>query len=393
MSETTPKVEHTQRGRYVVTSSDTPPSEHNAEREALESAANRALAGESDVFTQPSPTETRAYNVNLPPVVQPPPPDPQPDPDPVPLPSKFIHGMNVEAPFAWDYDKEPDKAEQLRTFSPIRCMKWTNSGDMDGTARSVRLANHIEADLWVSMDFRKGDASMRDHLRYIRENYTGGRLWVEAGNEIWNGAEHYEDDVMRYAGVSDRGSGETNGKFITEWGNQAKRCWRIAREIIPDCVRVLAVKTSGDGWLGDRLFAAVDDADYEVVSPAFYVANRAGGSLDNIMRTALAEAASPSDDYENVTWWTDQAHKRGKKCVLYEAQQHTNHNSAGSESLAIQAMTDPRGAGVIRQMLNSMGEIGVDGVCWFAAFKDPDKFPFGIYDTPKWQPIVEAASQ
>lgn len=323
-------------------------------------------------------------------------PDPDPQPAPIPLPDGFIHGMNVESKWAWDYDKNPTKAEHLKPFSLIRCMKWTNSGDMEGTARSVRLANALGADLWVTMDFRKGDASMREHLQYIRTHYTvpGGRIWVEPGNEVWNAVEGYEDEVMEWAGVPNRDNGENNSKFIAEWGEQAKRCWKLAREIIPDCVRVLGVKSSGAGWLGDRLFAAVDDTDYEVVSPAFYVANSASGNIDSIMQAAIADASPGSRDYENVEWWTDEAHKRGKKCVLYELQQHTNHRSAGSEALAIEAMSrDPRGADVVRRMLLSMTEIGVDGACWFAAFKEPDKYPFGLYGTPKWQPIVEAAEQ
>lgn len=387
-----PRVTHTRKGRYTVSGDSGETSDHNALAEAFEHGDNRALAGETGVKVTPPSYAIEATGLGEPTEpTDPVEPDPEPGPGPTPLPEGFIHGMNMESKWSWDFDKDPADAEHLRPFSLIRAMKWTNFDGLEGMKKSVRLANHLQSDLWICLNPKDGWEAERERLAYVRDNYTGGRLWVAIFNEAWNEGEGFTNWIMQRAGVPNR-VGDNNRKFIAEWGKWVKEGWAIAREILPDCVRVLEVFT-GNTWNGEQLFAAVEGADYEVVAPTFYVANKASGGVDNIMAEALADASPGSKDYNNLKWYTDQAHAMGKKCVLYEAQQHTNHKSAGSESDAVQAMSyDPRGANVVRRMIQSMQEIGVDGACWFA-FKKPlnDKYPFGLLGTPKWAPIVEAA--
>jgi hypothetical protein len=285
-------------------------------------------------------------------------------------PSDYVRNIDCREASASSADVfDPTLVGLLKGFHVIRFMKWQTAveanrnvtwtsrnkpGDgsyliKDGVPieQMVQLSNQVGADPWFCIPWNANDDYVARFAAYVREHLAPGRqVYVELGNEVWNGSypayKQAQEEGIAEGLDSSQG---VHGQAIFRYAEKTQHIMQIwTREFAGQTnrlVRVIAGQEVSPYWtslmMGYRNTPQYIDAFATGAYWGIGQSDYHGQSLDELMETVLP--ANISATMELIEKQKAIAQKYGKRYIAYEGGQGVVLDDA---NLVAQIERDPR---------------------------------------------------
>ncbi len=276
----------------------------------------------------------------------------------------------------------------------------------------IQVANELNKNIWVCIPHQADDDYIAQMAAMFRNGLKPGiQVYLEYSNEVWNWifpqanwvAENGPQNISYPRRYVERAT-HAFGIWMNAWGNQNTRL-----------KRVLGTQNGYD-WITEEILAQADPAQYDYISPSWYVGLDHGpNGIPNLQ--ALGAAATPEDVLENANnaflnfypHWEmvyRTAKLYGKKVVNYEGGQHfTDFTIPPYIQSMYDAQVHPGMYTLYNRMLDSLRRLGSELPMafvltgpwqsqygsWGHIFDEDDAAPWN--DRPKFQVLIDQMAQ
>jgi hypothetical protein len=248
----------------------------------------------------------------------------------------------------------------------------------------VQLANTLHKDMWVNMPYLADDAYVQGFAQYVHDNLAPGlKVYVEYGNEIWNGAGPAFYPAFQYVDNYAQTHGITHQQATADLSTHDWNIWRniFGSQTGVTFLRVAATQFSNPDLVNQeitRLVATADPTDpdhgFDVVSGAPYFTPNysqytAATTVQQMESDSLnaAYALAPAVDQfmaMNAKW--EAALGQTIPVFMYEGGIFlTPASTVPWYHAYLQTQTDPGMYAVTLAYLNILQQHGVNGLAYY----------------------------
>jgi hypothetical protein len=284
----------------------------------------------------------------------------------------------------------------------------------------VQLANTLHKDMWVNMPYLADDAYVQGFAQYVHDNLAPGlKVYVEYGNEDWNGAGAAFYPGFQYVDTWGQARGLTHQQATADLSTHVWNIWRniFGSQTGVTFMRVAATQFSNPDLVNQeitRLTATADPTDpdhgFDIISGAPYFAPNtsqysASTTVQQIESDTLASvyALGPAIDQfmaMAAKWGTTLG--RTIPVIMYEGGPTFIASSTSSWYQAyVQTQTDPGMYAVTMAYLDILRQHGVNGLLYYDFINPISSFgPWGSMQylgeptaqTPKYNALSDYAT-
>lgn len=284
---------------------------------------------------------------------------------------------------------------------------WESTYFQDGVAPEymIALANELDADPWLTMPHMADDDYVRHFAELVRDTLEPGqKVYVEWGNEIWNGAPGF--DGNRWV-QSQMALPENAGlSFYQIWAREARRDFDIWSEVFAgqtDRVVRVAAGFQNTPWVTNQVLMNMGGA-FDAVSCALYTGlhstqtsrlsstTTADQIIDILLNESIPRDLNFLRSHQNLANQYSAALGRDIQLVTYEGGPHLDGRGAVYQQAYYDAGFNPRMYDVYDRLLTGARDIGLEQFMQFNYTGRPIPSPQGDFAILHWQDQPPAES-
>lgn len=314
---------------------------------------------------------------------------------------RFMHwGVGSTSDIAHWSDRP--KVDDARQSTP-----WEASYFQDGVAPEymIALANELDADPWLTMPHMADDDFVRHYAELVRDTLEPGqKVYVEWGNEIWNGAPGF--DGNRWVQSQMQLPENAGLSFYQIWAREARRDFDIWSQVFAGQANRLVRVAAGfqnTPWVTNQVLSNMGGA-FDAVSCAMYTglhstqtslltASTTGEQIiDILLNESIPRDLNFLRSHQTLANQYSASLGRDIQLLAYEGGPHLDGRGAVYQQAFYDAGVSPRMYDVYDRILTGARDIGLDLFMQFNYTGRPVPSPQGDFAILHWQdqPVAES---